>query len=223
MPDAQPKAGQAGIDLGLKSYLALSSGEIIANPRNLIKAERRLKKLQRDCSRTQSGSRGREKARRKLASQHEKVSNQRRDFQHKLSRSLIERYGDICVEDLQIKGMMQNHHLAKHIQDAGWGQFVGQLLYKGKWYGSHIEPIDRWFSSSKTCSNCLIEMTEMPLSVREWQCPVCAVVHDRDVNAAQNIARVGLGQIDKVGREPPQPITPVEWVRPTMKPEAQAL
>ena len=223
MPDPQPKAGQVGVDLGLKTYLALSSGETIPNPGNLIKGERRLKKLQRDCARTQRGSRGREKARRRLARQHEKVSNQRRDFQHKLSRTLIDRWGVICLEDLQIKGMLQNHHLAKHIQDAGWGEFVRQLGYKGKWYGSHIERIDRWYPSTKTCSNCLMVMTEMPLRVREWQCPNCGIVHDRDVNAAQNIARVGLGQIEKVGREPPEPITPVEWVSPTRKPEAQAL
>jgi putative transposase len=177
IPDPQPKAGEVGVDLGLKSYLALSSGETIANPGNLIKGERRLKKLQRDYARTQRGSRGREKARRRLARQHEKVCNQRRDFQHQLSRTLIARYG----------------------------------------------VIDRWYPSTKTGSHCLRERTELPLRVRQWQCPNCGVVHARDGNAAQNIARVGLKQMEKVGREPPEPKRPVEWVWPTRKPEAQAL
>jgi putative transposase len=119
--------------------------------------------------------------------------------------------------------MLQNHHLAKQVQDAGWGEFVRQLGYKGRWYGSHIEAIDRWYPSTKTCSNCLMERTELPLRVRKWQCPACGAVHDRDVNAAQNIARVGLKQMEKVGREPPEPKTPVEWVWPPRKPKAQAL
>ncbi len=95
-----------------------------------------------------------------------------------------------------------------------------QLTYKGQWYGSHIEQIDRWFPSSKTCSNCL---AEMPLRVREWHCPVCGAIHDRDVNAAQNIASVGLEQMKEVGRVPPERTTPVEWVWPTVKLEAQVL
>jgi putative transposase len=122
---------------------------------------------------------------------------------------LIDRYGVIGLEDLQIKGMLQYHHLAKHVQDAGWGAFVRQLSYKGRGYGSYIEAIDHWNPSTKTYSNCLRVRTELPLRVRQWQGPVCGAVHDLDMNAAQNIARVGLKQIDKVGRETPEPKTPV--------------
>jgi IS605 OrfB family transposase len=191
--------------------------------RNLLKAERRLKKLQRDYSRTWKGSCGREQARQRLARQHKKRCNQQRDLQHQLSRTLIARYGVIGLEDLQIKGMLQNHHLAKPIQDAGWVELVRQLEDKGQGYGKPVERINRWMASSKTCSNCLRERAELSLRIREWQCPACGAVHDRDVNAARNIARIGLGQMEKVGREPPEPKTPVEWVWPTSKPEAQAL
>ncbi|MGD9091230.1 MAG: zinc ribbon domain-containing protein [Anaerolineales bacterium] len=120
------------------------------------------------------------------------------------------RYGVICLEDLQVKLMLENPHLAKPIQDAGWDVFVRQLEYKGQWYGRPIERIGRWYPSTKTCSNCLMERVDMPLRIRKWQCPLCGAVHDWDVNAAQIIARIGLGQMEKVGREPPEPKMPVE-------------
>lgn len=177
----------AGIDLGLKHFAVLSDGTKIANPRNLIQAEVRLKRLQRKLSRKEKGSRGWEKQRQKVARQHEKVSNRRLDFQHKLSRKMVAEYGFLALEDLHIKGMVRNRKLAKHIADAGWGQFVGMLTYKGGWHGCQVEKIDRWYPSSKTCSKCGTEMETMPLEIRAWQCPICGANHDRDRNAAINV------------------------------------
>ncbi len=175
-----------GIDLGLKHFAVSSDGRKIANPRNLIQAERRLRRLQRKLSRKQKGSQGWEKLHLKVARQHEKVANRRADFQHKLSRSLVDEYGYLAIEDLHIKGMVKNHCLAKHISDAGWGQFVRILAYKGAWYGCQVKSSDRWYPSSKICSVCGTEMVSMPLQVRAWQCPICGVYHDRDQNAAIN-------------------------------------
>ena len=175
-----------GIDLGLKHFAVLSDGRKIANPRNLIQAERRLRRLQRQLSRKQKGSRCWEKQRLKVAHQHERVANRRADFQHKVSRSLVDEYGYLALENLHIKGMVKNRSLAKHISDAGWGQFVRMLAYKGEWYGCQVKSGDRWYPSSKICSICGSEMEAMPLQVREWQCPICGSYHDRDQNAAIN-------------------------------------
>jgi len=184
IPEPVSRGEMVGIDLGLKHYAVLSDGRKIANPRNLIQAERRLRRLQRQLSRKQKGSRGWEKQRIKVAQQHEKVASRRADFLHKLSRSLVDEYGYLAIEDLYIKGMVKNHSLAKHISDAGWGQFVRMLAYKGAWYGCQVKSSDRWYPSSKICSICGAEMEAMPLQVREWQCPICGAYHDRDQNAA---------------------------------------
>jgi putative transposase len=176
-----------GVDLGLKRLAVLSDGHEIANPRNLIQAEVRLRRMQRKLSRKEKGSRGWEKQRQKVARQHEKVANRRSDFQHKLSRTMVVEYGRLALEDLNIKGMVRNQKLAKHISDAGWGQFVRMLAYKGNWYGCQVERIDRWYPSSKTCSVCGTEVETMPLEIRAWQCPMCGSSHDRDQNAAINI------------------------------------
>jgi putative transposase len=125
----------------------------------------------------------------KVARQHEKVTNQRKDFQHKLSRILVEEHSLLALEDLHIKGMVRNRRLAKHISDAGWGQFVRMLAYKGEWYGCDLVSVDRWYPSSKTCSICDAEMEAMPLHVRNWECPICEAAHDRDVNAARNLLK----------------------------------
>jgi putative transposase len=176
-----------GIDVGLKHFAVLSDGRRIANPRNLRQAERRLRRLQRQLSGKQKSSQGWEKQRLKVARQHEKVANRRLDFQHKLSRSLVDEYGFVALEDLHIQGMMKNHRLAKHISDASWGGFVSLLAYKGAWYGCQVQSSDRWYPSSKICSACGAEMEAMSLRVREWQCPRCSAYHDRDRNAAINI------------------------------------
>ena len=181
------QGGQIGLDLGLSAFTAFSNGQKVGNPRYLICAEKRLRRLQKRLSRHKLGSAGWERQRQKVARQYEKVANQRKDFQHKLSRVVVRHYRLIAIEDLNIKGMVGNRRLAKHISDAGWGQFVRMLAYKGEWYGCKLVRIDRWYPSSKTCSVCKSEMEAMPLNVRNWECPVCGILHDRDINAAKNI------------------------------------
>ncbi len=177
---------EVGIDLGLKTFVTLSDGRTIDPPKHLRKAERRLKRLQRRLSRKRKGSANRRKAKVLLARQHEKVANRRADFLHKLSRQLVETHGHIGFENLYVKGMLRNHSLAKSIVDAGWGEFVRQLEYKGDWYGCKIIMVDRWFASSKTCSAC---NAALDLSDRRWACQQCGALHDRDLNAALNILK----------------------------------
>ncbi|KAA3643795.1 MAG: transposase [Chloroflexi bacterium] len=189
IPDPTYRGKAVGLDLGLRAFLACSDGQKIANPRYLVQAERRLRRLQRSLSRRQKGSRGWEGQRLKVARQHEKVADQRSDFQHKLSHRLVEEHRLIAVETLHIKGMVRNRRLARRISDAGWGQFLQMLAYKGDWYGCEVVAADRWYPSSKTCSVCGVEMETMPLQVRNWNCPSCGSHHDRDVNAAKNILK----------------------------------
>jgi len=181
------RGGEIGIDLGLKSFLATSGGWKRDNPRHLQQAEKKLKRLHRQLSRRVKGSAGREKARVLLARQHEKVANQRKDFLQKVSTELVSRYGLIGMEDLNVHGLIKNRRLAKAIAATGWGEFRRMLEYKGKWYGSYVHKVDRFFPSSKTCSHCGYILDELPLSVRTWQCPICETVHDRDINSAINI------------------------------------
>jgi putative transposase len=185
----QYQGGAVGLDLGLLHYAALSDGSTISNPRNLIRSEKKLARLQRRLSRRKKGSSGRQKARLQVSRMQERIANQRKDFQHKLTRQLVEEYGLIGLESLHVKGMMGNGHLAKHIGDAAWSEFCRQLAYKGEWYGCHVEQIDPWYPSSKRCSACGAVREVMPLHVRQWACPECQVQHDRDVNAARNILR----------------------------------
>lgn len=176
-----------GVDMGLNHFATLSTGEKIDNPRHLHKSEKRLARSQRELSRKVKGSANREKQRIKVARLHEKVSDQRRDFHHKLSRRLVDEFGIITFETLCIKGMVKNHSLAKSISDAGWGQFIRFTEYKGEWYGAYVEKIDRFYASTKTCSECGVKNQDLTLSDRTWVCQSCGVVHDRDVNAAINI------------------------------------
>ena len=187
MVEPPDRGGEIGIDLGVKSFLATSEGWKRHNPRHLQQAERKLKRLQRQLSRRAKGSVGREKARILLARQHEKVANQRRDFLQKLSIELIDGYGLIGMEDLNVRGLVKNRRLAKAIGATGWGAFRQMLEYKGQWYNSYVHKVDRFFPSSKTCNRCGHVLDELPLCVREWQCPICRTIHDRDINSAINI------------------------------------
>jgi putative transposase len=177
-----------GIDLGIRDYAILSTGEKIANPKHLRQGEQKLAKLQKRLAKKQKGSSRRKIAKLKVAKQHEKITNQRKDFQHKLSTRLIVENQYIALEDLAVSNMVKNHKLAKSISDAGWSAFVDMLVYKAEWYGVTVKRIGRFEPSSKMCS-CGETNRTLTLQDREWTCKVCNTTHDRDILAAQNILK----------------------------------
>ncbi len=189
----------AGYDLGLSHYLIGHDGAKVVNPRHLVNAYRRLRRDNQALSRKTLGSANRRKARLRLAAQHERVANARADFQHKLSRRIIDENQAVIVETLKSANMMKNRRLARHIGDAAWSGFVAKLAYKAESAGVHLVKLDQWFASSKTCHCCGHKMPEMPLRVREWACPGCSANHDRDINAAINIQHKGIMELMAAG------------------------
>ena len=183
---------KVGVDVGIKDLFVASDGFKSGNPRHTAKYAAKLAKAQRRLAKKKLGSKNRLKAKRKVARIHAKISDCRMDNLHKLSRKLVNENQVICVENLNVKGMIKNPKLAKHIADASWGEFARQLEYKSAWAGRTYVEIDRWYPSSKRCSCCGFVSESMPLDVREWVCPECGATHDRDINAAQNILAVGL-------------------------------
>lgn len=186
---------QVGIDLGLKDFVITSDNKKFKNNRYTKKYAKQLKKAQQHLSRKQKGSNGFEKQKLKVAKIHEKIASCRLDTLHKVSIELVKNYDLISVEDLNVKGMIKNHKLSKHIADASWGNFVTLLQYKCDWYGKELVKINRFYPSSKTCGDCGWINQELKLSDREWTCNSCAVIHDRDVNASKNILKEGLKNI----------------------------
>ncbi len=183
---------QVGIDLGLKDFVITSDNKKFKNNRYTKKYAKQLKKAQQHLSRKQKGSNGFEKQKLKVAKIHEKIASCRLDTLHKVSHQLVSDYDLISIEDLNVKGMIKNHKLSKHIADASWGNFVTLLQYKCDWYGKELVKVNRFYPSSKTCGDCGWINQELKLSDREWTCNSCGVVHDRDVNASRNILKEGL-------------------------------
>ena len=188
-----PKTGRSvGIDLGITDFIVTSDAEKVKNPNFSRGLKDKLKTHQKHLSRKTKGSNRYKRQRKKVARIHEKITNSRNDFQHKLSHRLISDYDLISLETLAVKNMVKNRCLSYSISDSSWSSFVSMLEYKAQWYGKQIRKIDRWYPSSKTCSSCDYIIDKLPLSVRKWKCPKCSCEHDRDVNAAKNIHRQGL-------------------------------
>ena len=205
--DLQPKPTKAklvmdnavGVDLGIKDYATLSDGTKFTNPKHLERAKKKLAHLQKVFARTQKDSRNHERMRVKVAKCHRSIANRRSDFLHKLSTCLVRNYDVVSLEDLNVKGMVQNHHLARAIQGAAWSEFVRQLEYKSEWYGKNILFIGRFEPSSKLCHCCGHIYSGLTLKERKWVCPVCGETHDRDVNAAINIRNISFDKQNLVG------------------------
>jgi len=195
--NALPDVGTVvGVDLGLKDFAITSDGVVYKNQKHFHKMEKKLKREQRKLSRKQKGSRNRNKQRLKVAAVHERISNCRTDFLHKLSTTMVRENQIICVEDLNVKGMVKNHKLAKAISDAAWGKFIRQLEYKVLWAGRTLVKIPTFYPSSQICSCCgYLNKETKNLAVRRWECPECGVSHDRDKNAAINIIKKGVGML----------------------------
>lgn len=187
-----PSTGKVvGIDLGLKSLFVLSNGQAVDNPKWFRENQSKLKKAQKHLSRKTKGSNRRAKQRIKVAKIYEKITNCRNYFLHNFSTCLVKTFDLIAVEDLNVIGMLKNRKLSKSINEACWASFVFMLDYKCSWYGKSLVKVDRFYPSSKLCSNCGHKEDSMPLKIREWTCPSCGTIHDRDLNASTNILKEG--------------------------------
>jgi putative transposase len=192
LPQQKAKGKVLGIDMGLTDFCITSDGSKYANPRWIDRHEGNLIRKQQALSRKQKGSKNRAQARLKVAKVHNRISRCREDFHHKLSRKIVNENQVICVENLNIKGMVKNHCLAKSISQVGWGSFMTMLKYKAEQEGKVYLEIERFFPSSKTCSNCLNIVDSLPLDIRVWTCDSCGTKHERDLNAAINIRDEGM-------------------------------
>ena len=182
---------RVGIDAGITTLVTLSTGEKIANPKHEKRDREKLAKAQRVLAKKQKGSANRAKARAKVAKVYGRIADRRRDNLHKLSTKIIRENQTVVIEDLSVRNMVRNHSLARAISDASWSELRRQLEYKADWYGREVIAIDRFFPSSKMCSDCGAIVEKLPLNIREWTCR-CGTTHDRDVNAAKNILAAGL-------------------------------
>ena len=192
-----------GLDLGIKDLIVDSNGNKYKNHKYLSKSQKKLAKEQRKLSHMEKGSSNRNKQRIKVARIHRHINNQRNDYLHKLSKKIIDENQIICIEDLKVKNMEQNHKLAKSIIDASWARFVSMLMYKASWYGNRIIKVPTDYASSQLCSLCGYQNKEVKnLKIRKWTCPECGSVHDRDCNAAKNILSKGIKMLTKDGTHP---------------------
>jgi putative transposase len=201
-PSSNTDGKVIGIDLGIKDFAITYDGEKVSkypNPKHLAKYEKKLAKKQRIAARKIKGSNRRRKATKIVARVYEQVSNVRQDYLHKLSRKIVDNNQVVVVENLNVLGMVRNHKLAKAISDTGWGTFVNFLSYKLERNGGKLVEINRWFPSSKLCSNCHYQITELSLDIRTWICPSCGTHHDRDGNAATNIRAEGIRMLSSSG------------------------
>ena len=187
-PSPLPKTNKSiGLDLGIKDFIVTNDGQKFSNPKYTKQYEKKLRQKQKALSRKQKGSKNRETARKKVARVHEKITNSRQNLQHQISSTLIHKYDLIAIEDLNVKGMVQNRKLSKSISDVAWGSFIEKLKYKANWYGKEVQVIERFYPSSKTCNHCLRIKESLSLDERSWTCEKCNTLHDRDINAARNI------------------------------------
>jgi putative transposase len=219
-----------GIDLGIKDFAITYDGEKVSkypNPKHLAKYEKKLAKKQRIAARKVKGSNRRKKATRIVARVYEQVSNVRQDYLHKLSRKIADNNQVVVVENLNVLGMVRNHKLAKAISDTGWGTFVNFLSYKLERSGGKLAEINRWFPSSKLCSNCHYQINELPLDARTWICPSCGTHHDRDGNAAINIRAEGIRMLSSSGTGEAnangEEVRPIRGRKPKMRHSSEKL
>jgi putative transposase len=187
-----PAERSIGLDAGISALVTDSDGNTIANPRTINRFQKRMRQAQKALSRKVKGSNNRRKARVRVARIHARIADIRQNHLHQISTRLIRENQTIVLEDLNIRGMVKNHSLARAISDASWSELMRQLSYKAEWYGRKLVKVDRFFPSSKTCSSCGHLLDKLPLQIRSWECPSCGATHDRDHNAARNILAAGL-------------------------------
>ena len=192
-----------GVDLGIESLVTLSTGEKVGNPRWFEQEYKRLRREQKKLSRKEKGSNNWERQRKRVAKVHQRIKDRRKDFIEKLTTRLVENFDVIVVENLSVKNMQQNGRLARHITQAGWSQIVRRLREKCEWYGRTLVIANRWFPSTKRCSACGHIGESKPLDVREWTCSECGTHHDRDINAAKNLSRVGQTRTEAIASKAP--------------------